>query len=311
MKTLARIACISLILPFISVPYSFAEDAAEDKPALSAQGAKDLIASMPGAKDATEGYVEEEIPQDFYDIYGRQLQYRENAKEFRSMLEGRRLSFTTPHVTARTLYRDNLAEVYRAESATYQEDIADEGASKNGAMSTQDMASGESLDVDDTGLVDVVDDILEKADDVDGLKEEAVSSDVDAADGETMKKVITSDDAPEFDPADLEVEFGEGADLGAEIDDPIMDKEVLDDDISLEDAMTGKPMADDVPLSLDDDMPLEDNVVAPEDEAVDAELDLPTSVEADFDVQVPLPSDGDLEDVLSEKLQLEAVTGAQ
>lgn len=308
MKTLARIACISLILPFISVPYSFAEDAAEDTPALSAQGAKDLIASMPGAKDATKGYVEEDVPQDFYDIYGRQLQYRENAKEFRSMLEGRRLSFTTPHVTARTLYRDNLAEVYKAESASYQEDIA--GEDNDGPMSTQDMMGDKSLDVDDTGLVDVVDDIMDESDDVDGLKEEVVSSDDDVMDGETMKKVITSDDAPEFDPTDLEVEFGEDADL----DDPIMDVDVLDSDISLEDAM-GKPMADDAPLSLDDDLLLEDAVVAPDDEAVDAEPTESDSVDVDsgveLDVQVPSPSEGDLEDVLSEKLQLEAVTGAQ
>ena len=330
MKTLARIACISLILPFISAPYSFAEESEKDAAPLSAQAAKDLIASMPGAKDATSGSVEQEVPQDFYDSYGRQLQYRENVKEFRSMLEARRESFTTPHVTAKSRYRDNLAKVYKAESAVYQDTLVKEDGAGKASVSSEKMKNEESMDSEDSGLVDVVDDIFDTSDENEGLKEEVVSSDVDVSDGEAMKKVITSDDAPEFDPADLEVEFGEAAavmdDENVDVAEDIVVDDMIpegDDSINLVDDIA----ADDDPMSLDVDLDTvadEAAVAVPAEDLMPAEV--PETMDVDFtdednvgegdlgaDLEDLLPSMDDLEDDASEMLMdntdLEAVIG--
>lgn len=208
MKSLARVALYTLILSLAPLSYVYADDhdAMDDAP-LSLEEARSLIDSMPGADYATSGSVEEAVPQDYYDIYGRQIQFRENAKKFRAMLEARRKSFRAPQLNSLDEYRSVLNKLYEAEMVDYQNNLS-KLEDEDGAMEEKDaMHKNVSVDkikpkMSEEDMEDMASNDVESSEDEDGgLKEEPIPNDIEE-DG-TKKKVVTSDDAPDFDPSDL------------------------------------------------------------------------------------------------------------
>ncbi len=171
------------------------EDDVTSDAVLSLEEAKDLIANLPTAKDAVSGSIPE-IPQvEMYDIYGRQLAFRESAKELRSSLDARRENFETPRVEVLERYRESKEKIYAAESKAYQDEIA--AADVNIDEDVADK-SEDNLDVD----VQVIDEV--DAVDTDVLKEQVIPTDEDE---HVVKKVISSGGAPEFDPKALDKDF--------------------------------------------------------------------------------------------------------
>ncbi len=208
MKSLARVALYTLILSLAPLSYVYADssETTDDTP-LTLEEAQSLIDTMRGARDATSGVVKEEVPQKFYDIYGRQAQFRENAKKFRAMLEARRTSFRKPQLKALDDYRDVLEKLYAAEMADYQNKLS-KSDDEDGSMEEKDaMHKNVSVDeiepkMSEEDMEDMAsNDTDTSSDDGGGLKEEPIPNDVEE-DG-TKKKVVTSEDAPDFDPSDL------------------------------------------------------------------------------------------------------------
>lgn len=144
------------------------------------ESADDFVSALPNAGHATRSSVSTEVSQEYYDMYSRQIAYRQNAKNFREMLEERQKSFVAPQVAAVEGYRHNVEKVYSAEAA----------AIAGGGDMTSDAAT------DDQAVV--VHD--EPARDGGILREIDVPASVDADAG---RVVVTSDDAPEFDPSRL------------------------------------------------------------------------------------------------------------
>lgn len=214
MKFLNYFALGFCALSLVGVSSVYAQDAVapqEDEEVLTLDEAKALIATRPGAKDATNEVVKD-FSLKFYDIYGRQLQYRENSKEFRAMLETRRYSYQRPYVEIRDAFDDVRKKVYEAERAAYQAQI--EAYNKSINSKTQDakeeepvMAKPVSLPQPDEPInAPAADDSGEDAEDGSPvLREEDIPSDegADAEEGVPKKKVVVSDDAPDFDPSNL------------------------------------------------------------------------------------------------------------
>ena len=173
---------------FLSFPLVYAEEVLSDAPStvvdeqekiLTLDEAKAMLDALPTAKDAIGGSLKESEQPPYYDIHGRQLAYREHAKVFRASLEERRKRYESPRLDILERARTTVRKVYAAETAAYQKEVLeaeDESVSEEGSEQTS-----ESEDVDD-GV----------------LTRKPVSS----VDG-TNKKVITSGDAPDFDPSQL------------------------------------------------------------------------------------------------------------
>lgn len=167
---------------------------------LSLEGAKDLIANLPTAKDAVSGPVPETPKAQMYDIYGRQLAFRENAKELRASLEARRVNFETPRVDVLERYRESQEKIYAAESKAYQDELASADVNID-----EDVADeSEDKPEEDGPAIDAVDPEI--------LKEQIIPTDKD---DNVIKKVISPGDAPEFDPQvlDEEVESQDEVDM--------------------------------------------------------------------------------------------------
>jgi len=214
MKFLKFFTWCVFALSFAGAPTVFAQDdmsAEKKEDVLTLEEAKALIATRPGAEDATSEVVKD-FSLEFYDIYGRQLQYRENAKEFRAMLETRRYSYQRPYVAMRDAYDDVRIKVFEAERAAYQAQIEAYNksiASRNG----DDVVEEEPAKPQPVSLPQPDEPINAPATVDDGsaedggpdLREQDIPSDESAEEGagKTKKKVVVSDDAPDFDPSDL------------------------------------------------------------------------------------------------------------
>ncbi|MGH1404639.1 MAG: hypothetical protein ACRBDL_10390 [Alphaproteobacteria bacterium] len=190
----------------------------KEKP-LTLEEAQDLINSLPTAKDAIGGTVKIESSwQKYYDFYGRQIAYRERVKELRASLEARRVSFEEPRTPVIERYRETLEKVYAAETAAYQEDVSQSGKpvtkkrkkrkSKNNYPTKEDVRKAKEAkkDKNSTSAPEVEDERMaavdsDVRDDDVGLKEQDVPA--QEGDEDVKKKVVTSEDAPEFDPSNL------------------------------------------------------------------------------------------------------------
>lgn len=185
----------------------------EEDPILTLEEAKMLIATRRGAKDATSEVVKD-FSLEFYDLYSRQLQYRENAKEFRAMLETRRYSYQRPYVETRDDFNYVRRKVYEAEREAYQAEIE----ALNKALSAQAVKNDEqgikkdenikkvSMPAPDEPVKDYVgaeSEGREAGDDAPGIQERDIPQDETAKADAGNKKVIVPADAPDFDPADL------------------------------------------------------------------------------------------------------------
>ncbi len=184
----------SLTLPIHAV-FS-ADDMVEVEDVLTLDEAQDLIRNLPTASDAVSGVVSTDVDQQYYDLHARQLQYRENVKELRASLDERRENFVKPQVEALEQYRDVVDKVYAAETQAYQDELALQGEQKDEDL--EGMAENEN----DDEPVDVVPDMDVDSEEDTGLTEQEIPQQ-DGEDSSIKKKVVTSDDAPDFDPSGL------------------------------------------------------------------------------------------------------------
>ncbi len=165
---------------------------------------KKFIDSLGTSEDAVGGTVNEESTwQEIYDIYSRQIAYREKTKEYRKSILERQKSFAEPADALKEKYKENMDTVYEAESKIYQDEMSGDS---DDAMSMIDrkapkmpsrperpvppsrsISGGEDVDARTQG---------EKPD----LKE--IDVPVPSADG-ANRKVYTDENAPEFDPSRL------------------------------------------------------------------------------------------------------------
>ncbi len=208
MKTTAFLALSVLTIGAFSIQHSYAHDSNEshDEPAeeavLSADEAKELVMSAPEAADATKGLVpDSKLNKKYYDIRARQLAYREHVKAYRASLEKRRESYAQPQFNAAENYRETIAKVYAAEGAAAEEVRA--GEKEESAEAPKKDYSKEAPAIKDSEVASA-DDVTGSESDADvGLTEKPIPADPEAEEGAPKKKVVTSDDAPDFDPSDL------------------------------------------------------------------------------------------------------------
>lgn len=192
---------ISVLLAVLALTFAgfsaYAEDTkkpAADEEVLNLDEAKALIESSPAAKDAIKGTVPEDVSQNYYDIHARQIAYRENVKEYRASLEARRESFARPQYNALERYRETIAKVYAAEgeaAAKARADVKDVKKKKEIDYSKEKPA----IKDEDVAVADIEEE--------GGLTEKPIPSDPEVEEGAPKKKVVTSEDAPDFDPSDL------------------------------------------------------------------------------------------------------------
>ncbi len=157
---------------------------------LTLRQAKDLIDAAPTAKDAVGGTVPGPDTK-YYDMYARQLAFRENAKQLRASLEDRREKFEEPRLTVIENHRTNVEQVYEAETAAYQKELTSEDKE-------EEFFDEEEQTGDEEKMAEMSDGTEEMPD----LKEMPIPTDEEGSEA-VKKKVVTTEDAPEFDPSAL------------------------------------------------------------------------------------------------------------
>ncbi|MBI1300741.1 MAG: hypothetical protein GC137_03690 [Alphaproteobacteria bacterium] len=171
----------------------------EDDRVLTMEEAQELIYQRPAANDAIKGG---EVPLSelgIYNIYARQLAYRESARKFRASLEARRESFEAPRTAVVEEHREIVDKVYAAESAAFQKaqkNGSDQNEESRSAMieENQQEAKKDNLEKMDMAKTDISDDEYEG-----NLKELPIPSE----DETVNRKVVTDPEAPDFDPSKL------------------------------------------------------------------------------------------------------------
>lgn len=169
----------------------------DDGGVLTLEEAQALIYERPAANDAIGGG---EVPLSdlgIYNIYARQLAYRESAKKFRASLEARRVSFEEPRTAVVEEHREIVDKVYEAESAAFQKSLEEGDDSKEKPRmieQRQEQAKQENVEKMDMAKTDMSDN-----DTSESLKEMPVPSD----DETVRRKVVTDPEAPDFDPSKL------------------------------------------------------------------------------------------------------------
>lgn len=208
MKTTAFLALSALTIGVFSAPHSYAHDSNEphdeavEEEVLSLEEARALIMEAAEADDAVSGIVPDTKLKKYYDIRARQLAYREGVKEFRASLEARRGSFSAPEFAAIENYRDVIAKAYDAENAVAELARAEADAEVDGHdVPKKDYSKEKPAIMDDD--IALADDASDTEEQDTGLTEKPIPSDPEAEEDEPKKKVVTSDDAPDFDPSDL------------------------------------------------------------------------------------------------------------
>lgn len=189
MNIFARVALCAMAFNVALSSYS---DAQEPMGTPSIEEAREALENLPGSKDAVKGPVNKEVNVEAYDIYGRQLSYREGAKEYRKSIDKRRKNFARPREELIENYQKTRDMIYAAETVEYQESFNKQREDKVREGRARE------LPVDaDVGEID-----LQEEEAVE-LKEQKIpgSSKMQAA----RRTVVTTKDAPDFDPARLNV----------------------------------------------------------------------------------------------------------
>ncbi len=184
-----------------------------DETVMTLEEVQEFIYSLPAAKDAIDIPVSEEASwQKIYDIYSRQIAYRESAKKLRASLEARQESFAEPRTKIINAYKENLKKVYAAERAAYQESLASDKKNSKKTASTmkksgddeEKIKSSTASETDEDGKKEKVASApkpKKQAPEEDiGLKEQEIPT---TAEEGKKKKVITAENAPDFDPSNL------------------------------------------------------------------------------------------------------------
>lgn len=205
MKFYTRVAFLFVAFAALPLSFSYADDAEKPAKELTLEETKALIASLPTAGDVVTGAVSTKA-QGFYDIYGRQVAFRESAKKLRTSLDERRENFETPRVKAIDGYRGTVTQVYAAESADYQANLGDSADEDDAAAVKKDEKDSVTVSVEVSDDAENAEEVASSDDTQEeeepGLMEKPIPSDSDE-EGMPKKKVVMPDDAPEFDPANL------------------------------------------------------------------------------------------------------------
>ncbi len=206
MRLFTCVACFIVAFATVPVSFSYADDGQNDKKdkAITLEEASELIDSLPTASDAVTGTVSTDGSK-YYDIYGRQVAFRESAKDLRESLDQRRENFENPRVEALELYRGTVGKVYASETEAYQNSLEKKSDDKMEMDSDEEenveVSAVSSDNKKDTAPeVEVTNDTQEDAGP--DLVEKPIPSD-DTSEGAPKKKVVMPEDAPDFDPADL------------------------------------------------------------------------------------------------------------
>ncbi len=204
MKSLTRVALYALVMSMVPLSYTYADDAMvteEEEEALSLEEAAALINQRRTASDAIGGMVSGSI-EGYYDIYSRQLSFREKTKVFRGSIEVRRDQFEGERLPALNTYKDIREDVYRAETAAYQDAIRAAEEEEYGMMEDEEETTKKKKSMEPEMVSYDPDEPAEE--EGASVKEIPVPQDAEAeGDPEVKKKVVTSDDAPDFDPENL------------------------------------------------------------------------------------------------------------
>ncbi len=199
MKTLMRTALFFLTFAIFPVSLSYAAEGAtswdggDEEKVYSVEEAKGMIDALPTAGDAIKGEVKQNASDEYYDIHGRQLAYRENAKELRDSLDARREIFEKPRLDVIDRHRDVVGKVYAAEMAAYQEKTS-EGDDTIMVISDDIIKNNEKT-------VAVKSDVVE-----DSTAVEVIEKTIPVKEGDdpsVRRKVVMPDNAPDFDPSNL------------------------------------------------------------------------------------------------------------
>ncbi|MGH1456138.1 MAG: hypothetical protein ACRBDI_05105 [Alphaproteobacteria bacterium] len=209
MKFLSRMSCLAMVLAFssiISAGYANAADEQVSEKPVSMDEVQRLISELPTAKDATSGTVPVDVGDGIYDIYARQIAYRESVKAFRKSLDDRRENYQSSYIDKKKNYQNLIDKIYKAEIAAYKKNLGKEtmAENKNIGEVVAEVADvdGEVLDAPQVSETDNVDGGESSTEGDGGLKEADVPP-KEGEEGKVKKKVVTSDDAPDFNPADV------------------------------------------------------------------------------------------------------------
>lgn len=181
-----------------------AEDAKEEEEkVMTLEESRDFVMSGSTAKDAVGGPVSTTPAADHYDLYARQLAYREHAKDMRASLDQRRENYEKPRIDLIENYRDAQEKVFAAETAAYQEQVDKENAAdKEDGDTIADEDMPKVMDTSDTDNKDMSEEKTASADGDKGLTEKPIPAEP-GEEGGPKKKVVTTEDAPDFDPSNL------------------------------------------------------------------------------------------------------------
>jgi len=229
----AFLFCTALFFPSVSV---LAQDAESEAPVETSDivdaEADTLVpdttlVETPGATAATEekqegpkgtagDAVTGDVPTEaepYYDVYDRQIGYKNSAKSFRKSIEQRRLAYEKDRLNSLNSYRGGIDSIYKEESKEYQAELAREAeeaeaalAAKNEAEAkdgTEAEAATEATQTEETKTAAASEESAteaapaeETAAPVGGVKEKVIEE----SDGEATprKKIIMPEDAPDF-----------------------------------------------------------------------------------------------------------------
>ncbi len=194
MFTLSRTIIFSLIFCTLPLSLSYAQEnkaeSADEEKILSLDEARELIFQASSAEDAIAGTVATDKEFEYYDIHARKNAYRENTKEFAASIKQRQIDFDAPRVAAVQANVLRIEQISKAESTDYNK-IEEED--------TQNLEDSEDANEDN---------IENKApleeDDNKEIGKTLVEKSVPSKEGDTTnKKVIISDDSPDFDASNL------------------------------------------------------------------------------------------------------------
>jgi len=203
MKSFTRVAFYALAISLVPLSYSYADNGGmseEEEEVLNLQEAAALINSKDTAKDAVGGNVGDAYVK-YYDIYSRQLSFREKSKVYRASIENRREAFEAPRTDLVSGHKEIERKVFAAETAAYQAFLQE--------MEEQEM---DNMSDDDRKVISIKDEPMEsEPEDVDSgdsasdeePKVKEISVTENEADGEVKKNIYMPEDAPDFDPENL------------------------------------------------------------------------------------------------------------
>lgn len=162
-----------------------------------------LCATCTNSGSAEKGTVP--VVGGYVDIYARQYEYRQSAKEFRSSLVARQEAYEKPRRESLELYRQHMEATYTEESEAYQRELALEAensakeAEEGKAMaSEEEIPAPEMTEAEGDEKTASAKEGQSEEEKPTGLKEKVLEPSEDE-EGPVKKKVIMPEDAPEFD----------------------------------------------------------------------------------------------------------------